>query len=72
MKKPKTKKKKPVGRPAQNFDAVVRVLCTKKMREEFLLLCNLNKPRCSMNAAIRHFMKLCIVNKTVLGLDVDE
>jgi hypothetical protein len=64
-------KKKKAGRPKE-FDSEMHVHLNKKMREEFLVLCTTNKPRTTMNHAIRHFMKLCIVNKTILGLTVEK
>ena len=64
----KPKKKKPVGRPALKLDADIHVHCDKTMREAFLVLCTINKPRTDMSAAFRNYMVLCLAEKTILGL----
>ena len=69
--KKKPKKKKLVGRPAQ-FNGTIRVPIDTKMREDFHKLCVTNDPPCKMTEAIRHFIMLCNVNKTILGLAQDE
>ena len=68
----KPKKKKPVGRPSKKHDAVLPIHMPKALRDNFMIICTVNKPRTTMSEAIRHYMDLCIKNRTVLGLDVDE
>ncbi len=69
----KKKKKRTPGRPKEEpFDSVIRVPIDGAMRDQFHALCISHKPRVPMTKAIRHFMKLCIINKTILGMNVEK